>query len=166
MKWREVFCEYAKTRDKQIIEKAKAAFSQMKQSVAEAAEEHVYLIRIQAEIDKNALVGQAQVHVAGVEANLTAQAQSHVAGVEANLTAQAQQHVAGVEANLTAQAQHVVADIQAKLTKEAEDKVQQTKDQANVFHQEALQSFNAEAQHVFRQQQQRSTPKSTSKHIM
>ena len=124
VKRRAVFCEYAKTRDQAIIEKARAAFIHIKQSVAEAAEEHAYILRMQAEIDRNAIVGQAQYHVAGVEANLTAQAHNHVAGVEANLTAQAQQHVAGVEANLTAQAQQHVAGLEARLTQQAEVVIQ------------------------------------------
>lgn len=46
-KWRAVFCEYAKTRDQAIIEKARAAFIHIRQSVAEAAEVYAYILRMQ-----------------------------------------------------------------------------------------------------------------------
>ena len=104
---------------------------------------------MQSEIDRNAIVGQAQRHVADVEANLKAQAQHHVVGVEANLTAQAQQHVAGVEANLTAQAQQHVAGVEARLTQQAEEEIQKTKEHAAILHHEAIKNLTAEAQAVF-----------------
>ena len=81
-KWRTVFCEYAATKNNEIMEKAKAAWMQYKQNQDDTSDEIEFLIRNQSEIDRLLLLGRAEHHCAEIERVLTEQAKSHVAGVE------------------------------------------------------------------------------------
>ena len=69
--------------------------------IEEAAAEQEYLIRNQAHLDQQLLMGQAEHHCTEVKRNLAEQAQVHVQQVESTLTAQDQQHVRPDESNLT-----------------------------------------------------------------
>ena len=59
-KWREVFCTCAGDRLSEVIEKAKDELQKRTTNIEEAAAEREYLIRNQAHLDKQALLGQAQ----------------------------------------------------------------------------------------------------------
>ena len=52
-KWRNTFCEYAATRNEEIMERARAACEKYKVGVDEAADEREFLIRNQSEIELN-----------------------------------------------------------------------------------------------------------------
>ena len=55
--WRQVFCEYADVRNREIIEKAIEALAIATHNIEEAAAEREYLIRNQAHLEKQALLG-------------------------------------------------------------------------------------------------------------
>ena len=61
-KWREVFHQYVATRNQELIEKAKEACMKAKHNIEEAAAEREYLIRNQAHLDQQLLMGQAEHH--------------------------------------------------------------------------------------------------------
>ena len=107
-KWRQVFCKYAADQHREAIEKTKDALLKATHNIEEAAATREYLIRNQAQLDQQALLGQAEFHCTEVTNNLKNEAQAHVQQVENNLTAQAQQHVRQVESNLTHRAEEVL----------------------------------------------------------
>ena len=57
-----------------------------KHNIEEAAAEREYLIRNQAHLDQQLLMGQAEHHCTEVKNNLTIEAQAHVQQVENNLS--------------------------------------------------------------------------------
>ena len=68
-KWREVFCQYAATHDKEIIQQTKAACMKAKHNMEEATAEREFLIRNQAHLDQQLLMGQADHHCTEVKRN-------------------------------------------------------------------------------------------------
>jgi len=59
-KWREVFCNFAGVRQREIIDKDKERLEKRTTNIEEAAAEREYLIRNQAHLEEQALLGQAQ----------------------------------------------------------------------------------------------------------